>query len=335
LKYRQEQKGLVVDLPGRSFDEPAYVIRLSFKGKIPALDQYADVNTAAHFYLVPGDNSGNLMLGSKLVISDTRKDAANQWKLEQAGKGMYIMRSRADLKKVLTCSSSDAGNCVPSVENFTGSENQHWKIEYAYLGLFKISSKQFPSYYLSVNKPIVKGSKAELVKSSNGTPYSWNLKEVCEMKQEAYSTHNIPGTIEAEDFDKGCQEDAYYDVDEVNQGGAYRPNEPVDIEARPAGGFNVGWTKKGEWMAYTVQVRKSAMYGVGIDVATNTDHVSFHLECDGKDLSGSIAVPNTAGFQNWEVVSKSFRLEAGKHILKLVLNSDNLNIDKMVFKEIN
>ena len=154
------------------------------------------------------------------------------------------------------------------------------------------------------------------------------------MKQEAFRLHTLPGTIEAEDFDKGCQEDAYFDLDEVNQGGAYRSNEPVDIEARPAGGFNVGWTKKGEWMAYTVQVKKSAMYKVSIDVATNTDNVGLHLECDGKDLSGSIAVPNTAGFQNWDAVSKSFRLGAGKHTLKLVLDSDNLNIDKLVFEEI-
>ncbi len=335
LKYKQGKEGLVVDLPDKSFDEPAYVIKLSFKGKIPDLDQYADVNTAAHVYLVPGDNTGDLMLGSGLVISDKRKDAANQWKFEQAGKGMYIIRSRADTRKVLTCNSSNADTCVPAVEKFTGAHNQLWKIEHAYLGLYKICNKQYPSWYLSVGKPIAAASRAELVSSSAATPFGWNLMEVCELKQEAFRLHNIPGTIEAEDFDKGCQEDAYYDVDEVNQGGAYRPNEPVDIETRPAGGYNVGWTKKGEWMAYTVHVKKSSMYSVSIDVATNSDNVSINLECDGADLSGTLAVPNTAGYQNWEVVSKSFRLEAGKHTLKLILNSDNLNIDKMVFKEIN
>ena len=335
LKYSQDNKGLIINLPEKSFDEVAYVIKLGFKGKIPALDQYADVNTASHFYLVPGDNTGNLLLGSGLLISDKRKDAANQWKLESSGKGMYIIRSRADNKKVLACSNPDAAIYAPVVEDYTGADQQHWKIEHAYLGLYNIFNKQYPSWYLSVSKPIATGSSAGLVSSSAGTPFGWNLMEVCELKQEAYKLHYLPGTIEAEEFDKGCQEDAYYDVDEVNQGGAYRPNEAVDIETRPAGGYNVGWTKKGEWMAYTVQVKKSAMYIVSIDVATNTDNVSFHLECDGADQSGSIAVPNTAGYQNWGIVSKSIRLEAGKHILKLVLHSDNLNIDKIVFKEIN
>jgi alpha-L-fucosidase len=335
LGYRQEKKGLIINLPDKSLDEVAFVIKLSFKGKISALDQYADINCAAHYFMVPGDNPGNLMLGTGMVIADKRKDVANQWKLEQAGKGIYIIRSRKDINKVLTCSSSDTGIYVPSVENFSGADNQYWKIEHAYLGLYRICNKQYPSGYLSVIKPLAAGSKAELDSASAGSPLGWNLKEVCEMKQEAFRLHTLPGTIEAEDFDKGCQEDAFYEVDEVNQGGAYRPNEPVDIEARPAGGYNVGWTKKGEWMAYTVQVKKSAMYLASIDIATNADNVGFHLECDGTDMSGAIAVPNTAGYQNWEVVSKSFQLKAGKHTLKLVLHSDNLNIDKIVFKEIN
>lgn len=334
LEHRQHKEGLIVDLPDKSFEEPAYVLKLSFTGKIPALDQYAELNTAVHYYLVPEHNAGNLLLGSGMAISVNRKDAANQWKLEPAGKGMYIIRSRADNKKVLACSQANAESCVPVIEDFSGADHQYWKIEHTFLGLYKIFNKQHPSRLLCVNKPIAEGSRAEIVGLSAGVSFGWNLMEVCEMKQEPYRLHNIPGTIEAEDFDRGCPEDAFYDTDGVNQGGAYRSNEPVDIETRPTGGYNVGWTKKGEWMAYTVQVSKTGIYSVSVQVATNSDNVSFHIAYDDKDISGPITVPNTAGYQNWKTVIDSFKLEAGKHTLKLVLKSDNLNIDKMIFEEI-
>ena len=35
LNFRQSKEGLIITLPERSFDELAYVLKLSFKGKIP------------------------------------------------------------------------------------------------------------------------------------------------------------------------------------------------------------------------------------------------------------------------------------------------------------
>jgi hypothetical protein len=51
------------------------------------------------------------------------------------------------------------------------------------------------------------------------------------------------------------------------------------------------------------------------------------------DKTGTIAVPNTSGFQNWEVVTKTVTLDAGQHLLKLVVEGDFFNVDKMVFAE--
>jgi len=67
--------------------------------------------------------------------------------------------------------------------------------------------------------------------------------------------HLMPGRIEAEDFDVGGQGVAYHDLTLENEGDKYRPDavaiEPTtDLE----GGYNVGWTEAGEWLAYTVDV---------------------------------------------------------------------------------
>ena len=67
---------------------------------------------------------------------------------------------------------------------------------------------------------------------------------------------NIPGEIEAENFNTGGQGVAYNDNEAANNGGAYRVNEGVDIEActDDGGGYNVGWLNPNEWMDYSVNL---------------------------------------------------------------------------------
>ncbi len=315
LDYKQKLKGLIVRLPERSFEELAYVLKLSFDGKIPALDKYADFDCEPHYYIVPGNNSGSLVLGSDLTLTGKRKDISNQWKLKAAGKGIYKILNRGNNKKAIGYSASDQKLVISKL---TRKDNQYWKIEDARNGLFKISNKKFPEILLSVDTVIAE----------------WKLMEVCELKQEAFKPHTIPGTIEAEDFDTGCLGDAFYDRDEINEGGQYRLNEGVDIEKCTAGGYNVGWTHVGDWMAYTVTVSKSATYQISFYIASSYDSGKLHFECDGADKTGIISIPNTAGFQNWEVIKKSVKLDAGKHVLKVIVDGALLNLDKMVFEEI-
>jgi hypothetical protein len=59
-----------------------------------------------------------------------------------------------------------------------------------------------------------------------------------------------------------------------------------------------------------------------------------HLECNGEDKTGVIAIPNTGGYQKWQVLKKKMRLDAGKNLLKLVVDGDGVNLDKMVVEEI-
>ena len=330
LTFRQDTEGLFISLPDRAWDDLAYVLKLSFDGRIPPLDTYADLNCAPYYYIAPGDTTGSLMLGSDLTLTGKRKDTTGQWKLERAGKGTYEIVSRKDSKTVIACDSA-GHNLVTS--DFAGKESQFWKIESTYNGLYRISNKQFPTMGLSVDIPLSEGTKADVVTRNHGSAPGWRLIEVCEMKQEAFTPHAIAGVVEAEDFDIGCPGDAYYDRDDVNEGGQYRPDQGVDIERCAAGGYDVGWTHPGEWMAYIVTVRKTGTYQVSFYVASPYESGRLHLECDGVDKTGSIPVPNTSGFQNWEVVKRRVALDAGQHLLKLVVDGEFFNIDKMVFEE--
>jgi len=329
LNFQQDAEGLLINLPERSFEELAYVLKLSFDDNIPKLDKYADLNSAPHYYIVPGDNPGSLMIGSDLTLTTKRKDVSNQWKLESAGKGFYKIQNRENNKNVLEYNLSDHNLMI---SNATGKDNQVWKIENSYNGLLKISNKQFPDIILSINTPIKEGSKAGIINSGTDSFFGWKLTEVCELQQEAFKPNNIPGTIEAEDFDIGCAGDAFYDRDEINEGGQYRLTEGVDIEKCPAGGYNIGWMHTGDWMAYSVTVSKSAEYQVSFFIASAYDSGKMHLECDGEDKTGIISIPNTTGFQKWDVIKKTIKLDSGKHLLKVVVDGDFFNIDKMVFE---
>jgi len=331
LTFKQDTVGLVVNLPEHSFEEIAYVLKLNFDGKIPTLDKYADLDCTPHYYIVPGDNRASLVLGSDLKLTGKRKDIANQWRLECAGKGIYKILNRENSEKVFECSASDQDLLI---SNFAGKDNQFWKIDDARNGLYKISNKQFPNMILSVNVALTEGNKAGLLNSENGSSYGWKLIEVCELKQKAFRPNTVPGTIEAEDFDTGCPGDAYFDRNDINEGGQYRLNEGVDIEKCSAGGYNIGWTHTGEWMAYTVDVGKSAVYRISFYIASASENSKLHLECDGSDITGIISIPNTAGYQNWKSVSKTVKLDSGQHMLKLVVDDDGLNLDKMVYEEI-
>jgi hypothetical protein len=264
LIFKQDTEGLTVSLPERSFEELAYVLKLTFDGKIPKLDKYADLNCAPHYHLVPGDNTSSLVLGSDLTLTGKRKGLSNQWKLEPAGKGIYKILNRENAKG-LECSTSGHDLVI---SNITGKDNQFWKIDDAHNGLLKISNKQLPNFVLSVNAALDEGRQAGLLSSENGSLFGWKLMEVCETKQEAFKPNPIPGTIEAEDFDTGCAGEAFYDTNEINEGGQYRLNEGVDIEKCSAGGHNVGWAHTGEWQAYTVTVSKTATYEISRKAAS-------------------------------------------------------------------
>ena len=62
----------------------------------------------------------------------------------------------------------------------------------------------------------------------------------------------VPGILQAEDYDNGGQNVAYYDLSPENSGGGYRPAESVDLQVCSEGGFNAGWIQAGEWIQFSV-----------------------------------------------------------------------------------
>ena len=331
LTFRQQAEGLIVHLPERPVEELAYVLKLHFKNGIPPLDRYVDLDCDAHYYIAPADSRGNWVLGADLTLADKTKEPVNQWKMDRVGKGIYTILSREDTRLALGYNSSSQ---TIELALYDSKDSQQWKIDEAIGGSFTISNNRYPGIQLSLESFAAEGIRAGVSKTETDAFSKWKFVEVCELKQQAFKVNTIPGTIQAEDFDTGCPGEAFYDSDDINEGAQYRLDEGVDIERCSAGGFNVGWTRAGEWIAYTVTVDKSTTYRISFYVASTYDSSKLHLERDGEDITGVISIPNTGGFQNWQIVTRTVDLDAGEHVLRLVIDDDHVNVDKIGFDEI-
>jgi hypothetical protein len=136
--------------------------------------------------------------------------------------------------------------------------------------------------------------------------------------------HAIPGTIEAEAFDEGPDGVAYHDVDPQNQGAPYRTTS-VDVEERKdaSGGYGVGWTRAGEWLEYTVAVTAPGRYRLEVPVASAGKGGTFHLEFNGADRTGPIAIPDTGSWQKLVVIARDdIRLDAGPQVMRVVMATE-------------
>lgn len=149
------------------------------------------------------------------------------------------------------------------------------------------------------------------------------------------SPFNIPGRIEAEDYDLGGEGVSFHEAStNGNQGGASYRNDQVDIEATKDvdGSYNVSYIQNGEWLEYTVNVSAAGKYDLSLRVAADGAGKSMHAEIDGQNLTGAITIPNTGGYQTWETVLVSgLSLTAGKHTLRLAFDADYFNINYIRF----
>jgi hypothetical protein len=164
----------------------------------------------------------------------------------------------------------------------------------------------------------------------------------------------IPGKVFCAYYDFGGEGVAYHDTTEKNQGSGilnplngtylneFRKDESVDTSYTKPGGiddsrFNrvqpeigmlyVGWTAPGEWVSYTVEVKKAGVYTVSVLYTSNMGG-AISLCVDGKDAAGPVKIETTyddeddVAWRQWHHWNRAegaaeLRLDAGPHVLTL------------------
>ncbi|MGI4787476.1 MAG: carbohydrate-binding protein, partial [Janthinobacterium lividum] len=139
----------------------------------------------------------------------------------------------------------------------------------------------------------------------------------------------VPGRIEAENYDTGGQNLGYYDTTSGNTGGGYIRNDDVDIRGTndTGGGNQVGWTATGEWLKYTINVTAAGYYAFQLRTASGVAG-SAHIEIDGVNVTGPIAVPSTGNWDTFTTLSTTgTNLTAGVHVMRLYWDAGGPDIN--------
>ena len=147
----------------------------------------------------------------------------------------------------------------------------------------------------------------------------------------------IPGTIEAENFDKGTDGLTFHDSNSNNEGDSnYRTDsEGVDF-VKGNGGVCIGYTAADEWLEYSIDVKEAGDYSYEATVSSGTTNSGFRMSLvKGSAITtlATVNVPQTASndWSKYQVVkgTLSRALQEGQQILRITITGANCNIDKI------
>ncbi len=180
----------------------------------------------------------------------------------------------------------------------------------------------------------------------------------------------IPGKLQCEYYDFGGEGVAYHDSDSINSGsgklnpadGSYlnefRIKEAVDISYTkfrdPAidnnpynlvgpekDQFYVGWTAPGEWTKYTVNVKETGTYQLGI-MYTSNQNGKISISVNDLDKTGPLPVSSTfvaadsiawRQWHHWNYINKLAKIELQKGIQTITIHT--VEIGQMNYDFIN
>lgn len=150
--------------------------------------------------------------------------------------------------------------------------------------------------------------------------------------QLPYADNVIPGIIEAENYDTGGEDIAYFDLTSDNLGGEYR-TDGVDIQAS-INGYNIGWTETGEWLEYTVNVAEAGAYTVNTLLSDIDATGIYSLQFDGNIVIDSASVPETGDYLVWQQREDTLYLDAGVQVMRTNILNGGFNIDNYTFERL-
>jgi hypothetical protein len=135
----------------------------------------------------------------------------------------------------------------------------------------------------------------------------------------------VPARIRADSYNVGGQGVGYYDSTPGNEQGVHVLRaDDVDLKVTGSGDYAVGWFTAGEWLAYTVAATEGGTYSMRARVGTPLPGRTFHIEIDGIDMTGNIAAPQLAGWDQMITLElPPVLLTAGAHVIKVVMGPED------------
>jgi len=136
--------------------------------------------------------------------------------------------------------------------------------------------------------------------------------------QDGSKTATSAITVTAAAFSSVIQAEAYISMLGVQ----------LETTTDTGGGQDVGWIDAGDWMAYNVTIPTAGTYRVIYRVASPNANKTLRLEKDaGATQLGTVTIPNTGGWQNWQNVAHNVTLPAGTYSIGIATATGGFNIN--------
>jgi len=148
--------------------------------------------------------------------------------------------------------------------------------------------------------------------------------------------------INATGYDLGRNGIAYFDNDTAdyhvstgtrtsgNRGGVYR-NDGVDISKDSVtGNYYVSHIEKGEWLQYTVNVKRAGKYNLQMQVSgEQAAKISFS---NNGNVIATMDLPSTGSNKNWSSIQTTpIAFAKGKQVIRLYATAGNFNLQSIQF----
>ncbi|MCL4103217.1 hypothetical protein MMG03_002832 [Fibrobacter succinogenes] len=157
----------------------------------------------------------------------------------------------------------------------------------------------------------------------------------CELPVIGATVEGKKNIIEFENYDVGGAGKAYYDMDTENKGGKYREDrvDVVAIKSENGDGYAIGYTQKGEWLEYTVNVEVDEALPYEISYATGMERAGIQLFMDDEPITDELELVGTGDFDVYTTFKgkTTKELAKGEHVLKVLMTTDYVNLDKIAF----
>jgi arabinoxylan arabinofuranohydrolase len=160
-----------------------------------------------------------------------------------------------------------------------------------------------------------------------GMPYHRNLAI------DAFS-HNTDGSIQqmANTVD-GVQQIRYLDPFIRQEAETMSNQSGIDVEVCNAGGMNLSFIDNGDWiMVEGVDFGSAGASSFSASVGSPTGGtIEIRLGSPTGTLAGTIQVPNTGGYQNWQTETTSLNQITGVNNVYFVFSTGGFNFDHWMF----
>jgi ELWxxDGT repeat protein len=143
----------------------------------------------------------------------------------------------------------------------------------------------------------------------------------------------FPGRLEVEDYNEGVAGEAFYDLSSGNQGGAYRQGDVDIVETTDVDGdYHIILPEYGEWLKYSVAFLGNDRYTLAARVSSRYNQGGFHIQLDGKNVTGSVRFQKTGDDDNWITIALAdIPVTAGEKELKIVMEQNGFNLNWIEF----